>query len=219
MKEPNKLLKKLHGYHAIPRNIIFLLKKKVLTKEEYILYCSSLSFADWDNEKPTTYGSSNLTQDEIEYLLGFSKGYVSKFSKGLFQKGFWHKRSDKRIQIIGYELIEQSILQKILQTDKIIDVCKFIADKQTQIANQQQQIAQQQQNFPKEKRLSLLQKVVDQQPSPSKSNVSSYKNSCNSLKSEEEYEKIKEEMRFSSLAIEDMKWIDLNVHEDPAVPS
>ncbi len=219
MRSNTELQKKLRGFHAIPRDIISLLQKKILTKEEYFLYTSSLSYADWDEEKPSTYGSSDLTQTEIERLFGFSKGYVSKFSKGLFQKRFWQKQVDKRIKIIGFELTKQTILVKILQTETIIDVCKFIADKQIQIADQQQAFAKQQQNSSKENEVSQPQIVAKQQLSPAITVVVSCKNSSSNLKSDEEYIAINETGIFSTFEIENMKWIDLNVHETPNVRS
>lgn len=39
------------------------------------------------------------------------------------------------------------------------------------------------------------------------------------IRSEEEYQAIAKEMNFKMLTIEDMVWIDLNITEDPSVPS
>jgi hypothetical protein len=53
----------------------------------------------------------------------------------------------------------------------------------------------------------------------SKSDLVSYKDKVIILRNDEEYKKIKEEISFRELSIDDMKWIDLNVYEDPNVSS
>ena len=83
MREPSDIIKKLHGYHGIGRGVLLLLHKQILTKEEFILYEASFSFASWDKEKKVSYGVIDLTQEEIEWLLNVSAGYVSKLKEGL----------------------------------------------------------------------------------------------------------------------------------------
>ncbi|PIZ68288.1 hypothetical protein COY13_01505, partial [Candidatus Roizmanbacteria bacterium CG_4_10_14_0_2_um_filter_36_35] len=95
----------------------------------------------------------------------------------------------------------------------------YIAHKQNEFASEQKLIAHKQTNISKENTDNQPQKFAHKQTVSSISDISSYKDRCNSLKSEEEYKKIKEEMGFSSLTIEDMKWIDTNVHENSTVSS
>lgn len=219
MREPNELLKKIYGYISLPKGILLLLRNKTLSKEEFILYLSSLIFAVWDKNKEKSYGSLDLSKKEIELILNFSKGFVSKFDKGLFKKGFWRLKENKRIEIAGYNLTDTVFLKQIASKEKLIDPHKQIAFEQTEIANQQKEVARKQQNLSIAKEPDQDQKVADQQLSSSISDISSYKDRYNSLKSEEEYKKIKEENPNSLLSIDDMKYIDLNVYEDPNVPS
>jgi predicted RNA-binding protein with RPS1 domain len=58
--------------------------------------------------------------------------------------------------------------------------------------------------------------------SKSRFNISSYKDEykfISNKRTKEDYQRIKEEMGFTELTIEDMIWIDENVHEDPTVHS
>jgi len=219
MREPSDIIKKLHGYHGIGRGVILLLHKQILTKEEFILYEASFSFASWDKEKKVSYGVIDLTQEEIEWLLNVSAGYVSKLKEGLIEKGFWRINKNKKIEVVGFELIETSVLSRITKNNMVVDYYDYIAHKQNEFASEQKLIAHKQTNISKENAPNQLQKFAHKQTVSSISDISSYKDRCNSLKSEEEYKKIKEEMGFSSLTIEDMKWIDTNVHENSTVSS
>jgi len=219
MREPSDIIKKLHGYHGIGRGVLLLLHKQILTKEEFILYEASFSFASWDKEKKVSYGVIDLTQEEIEWLLNVSAGYVSKLKEGLIEKGFWRINKNKKIEVVGFELIETSVLSRITKNSKVVDYYDYIAHKQNEFASEQKLIAHKQTNISKENTDNQPQKFAHKQTVSSISDISSYKDRCNSLKSEEEYKKIKEEMGFSSLTIEDMKWIDTNVHENSTVSS
>ena len=219
MREPSDIIKKLHGYHGIGRGVLLLLHNQILTKEEFILYEASLFFASWDKEKKASYGVIDLTQEEIEWLLNVSAGYVSKLKEGLIEKGFWRINKNKRIEVVGFELIETSVLSRITKNNMVVDYYDYIAHKQNEFASEQKLIAHKQTNISKENAPNQPQKFAHKQTVSSISDISSYKDRCNSLKSEEEYEKIKEEMRLNSLTIEDIKWIDTNVHENPIVTS
>ncbi len=219
MKEPDELLKKIYGYISLPKGILLLLRNKTLSKEEFILYLSSLILAVWDKNKEKSYGSMDLNKKEIEEILNFSKGFVSKFDKGLFKKGFWRMKPNKRIEIAGYNLTDTVFLKQIASKEKLIDPHKQIAFEQTEIANQQKEVAHKQQNLSIAKESNQDQKVADQQLSPSISDIRSYKDRYNLPRSEKEYEEIKKELNLSLLTTDDMKWIDLNVYEDPNVPS
>lgn len=219
MREPSDIIKKLHGYHGIGRGVLLLLHNQILTKEEFILYEASLFFASWDKEKKVSYGVIDLTQEEIEWLLNVSSGYVSKLKEGLIEKGFWRINKNKKIEVVGFELIETSVLSRITKNNMVVDYYDYIAHKQNEFASEQKLIARKQTNISKENAPNQPQKFAHKQTVSSISDISSYKDRCNSLRSDEEYEKIKEEMGFTSLTIEDMKWIDLNVHENPSVTS
>lgn len=215
MKEPNEIINKLHGYHGIGRGIFLLLHNQILTKEEFILYVASFSFANWDKEKKSSYGTIDITQEEIEWLLNVSAGYVSKHKKKLIEKGFWRIKSNKKIEIVGFELVETSLLAKITKDNKIVDFQKYIAQKQKEFATEQKEFASKQISFPKGTTPNQPQKFAPEQtPSPI-SDLVSYKNRVISLRSDEEYQKIIEEYNYSLLSIDDMKWIDINVHEGP----
>ena len=196
-----------------------MLKNKVLTKEEFILYEASVAFADWDKDHTNTYGFLDLKQDEFEILIGVGDGFVSRYGTKLLDKGFWKKRQDGLIQVMGFELIEINLLNKITRKDLIVDIQKYVAVLQNDVADPQQENANLQQNFTKGKDINQPQEVADLQQTVSKSNLVSYKDKCIILRSDEEYNKIKEEFAFSQLSVDDMKWIDINVHEDPNVPS
>ena len=81
MRSEKDLLKKLIGWYGTYRGRFLLLKNKVLTKEEFILYEASVAFADWDKDHTNTYGFLDLKQDEFEILLGVSDGFVSRYGK------------------------------------------------------------------------------------------------------------------------------------------
>jgi len=219
MREPNDIIKKLNGYHGIGRGVLLLLHNQILTKEEFILYEAILSFASWDKEKKVSYGVIDLTQEEIEWLLNVSSGYVSKLKEGLIEKGFWRINKNKKIEVVGFELIETSVLSRITKNNMVVDYYDYIAHKQNEFASEQKLIAHKQTNISKENAPNQLQKFAHKQTVSSISDISSYKDRCNSLRSDEEYEKIKKEMGFNSLTIEDMKWIDTNVHENSSVTS
>jgi hypothetical protein len=101
---------------------------------------------------------------------------------------------------VGFELIEISLLTEMTKKNLIIDLQKYFADQQIGVENSQQKFAN-------------LQRTV------SKSDLVSYKDKVIILRNDEEYKKIKEEISFKELSIDDMKWIDLNVYEDPNVSS
>lgn len=219
MRGHDEIVKKLHGYHGIGRGIILSFHDKVLTKEEFILYFASLSFASWDKDKKANYGVVEITQEEIEWLLNVSSGYVSKLKKKLIEKGFWRIRENKKIEVVGFELTETSLLSKITKDKKIVDYQEYIAYKQNEFAQEQKSVAPKQTNSSKEKGNVQPQKFAHKQTVSPISDIRSYKDRYNLPRSEKEYEEIKKELNLSLLTIEDIKWIDLNFYEDPNVPS
>jgi len=160
MREPNDIIKKLNGYHGIGRGVLLLLHNQILTKEEFILYEAILSFASWDKEKKVSYGVIDLTQEEIEWLLNVSSGYVSKLKEGLIEKGFWRINKNKKIEVVGFELIETSVLSRITKNSKVVDYYDYIAHKQNEFASEQKLIAHKQTNISKENTIISLKSLL-----------------------------------------------------------
>jgi len=219
MRNDENLRKKYSGWYGTYRGKFLLLKNKVLTKEEFILYEASIAFADWDKNHFNKYGTLDLKQHDIEYLIGVSDGFVSRYGKNLIKKKFWNKRDDGLIQVVGFELIEISLLTEMTKKNLIIDLQKYFADQQIGVENSQQKFANLQKSLSKEKGINQPQKFANLQRIVSKSDLVSYKDKVIILRNDEEYKKIKEEISFRELSIDDMKWIDLNVYEDPNVSS
>jgi len=137
----------------------------------------------------------------------------------VIKKKFWNKRDDGLIQVVGFELIEISLLTEMTKKNLIIDLQKYFADQQIGVENSQQKFANLQKSLSKEKGINQPQKFANLQRIVSKSDLVSYKDKVIILRNDEEYKKIKEEISFRELSIDDMKWIDLNVYEDPNVSS
>jgi hypothetical protein len=65
MRNDENLRKKYIGWYGTYRGKFLLLKNKVLTKEEFILYEASIAFADWDKNHTNKYGTLDLKQHDI----------------------------------------------------------------------------------------------------------------------------------------------------------
>ena len=190
MEITNDLDNRLKGYYSVPRGRFLLLKNKVLSKEEMILYDASIAFADWDKNH-STYGQVLLTQEQIECLLGFGSGYVSRYGKSLISKGFW-SQVGKRIRVQGFDLIEQRLLKNLTKEVGIVDVQKHLANTQTQVAQIQTKVANLQTNSPKGNSESQPQSFADMQTQDTKSIQVSYKDEYKfGIKSDEEYQLVK----------------------------
>ena len=118
-----------------------MLKTKVLTFQEYVLYDASVALADWDKRHGDRYGTIKLSQEEIETVLGCSKGFVSRYGKELYKKGFWLKDNYGRTHVVGFELIETGLLKTITRKSKVVNLQDYIANKQSYDALLQQDIA------------------------------------------------------------------------------
>lgn len=208
MREFTELVRKLHGWHRTYRGIFLLLRNEILTKEEFILYNASLSFSDWDKVK-TTYGSFDLSQEEIQNLLGFTGGYVSKHGKKLFKLGLWQKRRDKRTQVDGFDLIEARLLKEIATRDKLIDLEAYLGISQTPLANSQETIANKQTTAAKEEQVNQAQKFANKQ-TPSPKPLLSSKDKHIRMTVEESKEIIKSG-NYKSSTPDDLRWIERNL--------
>jgi hypothetical protein len=156
--------KKLGGYYPTYRGKLLLLQTKKLTHQEYILYDASIILADWDKKHGDRYGVINLTQSAIEYVIGCSKGFVSRYGKGLYKKGFWVKDSYGRTRVVGFELIETGLLKTITKRDKVVNLQNYIVNKQSYDALLQQDIAVKQLKSSKEESTFQGKSVADLQP-------------------------------------------------------
>lgn len=213
MRSTNQLIKRLKGYHRTFRGRFLLLKNRALTDKEFILWDFSFSvLADWDEKNhPDTYGSFGHNQEEIGLLLGWHKTKVCRLSQGLFQKGFWTKRPDKRIAVVGYNITKN--LTEITKEGRIVDLQEYLLKSQLYVAKIEQPVPNLQENVPKGNGNSQAQKVAKLQQRNFKASLVSSKVNSNVLRSEEEYQRIWEKGDYKMLTIDDMKWIDRNIQE------
>lgn len=215
MRELIDLQPKLHGWHGTYRGRFLLLQRNVLTKEEFILYDASLSFSDWDKiNHPKIYGSFDLTQQEIELLLGFSTGYVSKHSKKLLQLDLWQKRADGRIQVLGFKLIEIGLLKVITKQKLLVDPEIIFANSQSQFENLQNEITNKQVTSPKATEGNYPQTFANSQNPSAISDVVSYKDK--SIVSPigiafSETQSAKTDVEPIGLSEDDIEWINENL--------
>ena len=144
MKEPHEIMKKLSGYVGVGRGILLLRHSRILSDEAYFLYTNCLYLTNWDKKKISSYGVIEITQEEIETIMHVSAGYVSKHKEKLIKSGFWRITLNEKIEVVGFELIETSLLSKITKDNKIVDYQKYIAHKQTEFAAEQKVFAQEQ---------------------------------------------------------------------------
>ena len=164
MRNNEDVNKKSGGYYPTYRGKLLLLKSKALTFQEYVLYDASIALADWDKKHGDRYGTLKLSQEEIEIVLGCSKGFVSRYGKELYKKGFWEKDEYGRTHVVGFELIETGLLKTITKRDKVVNLQNYIANKQSYDALLQQDIAEKQLKSSKEERTFQGKSVADLQP-------------------------------------------------------
>ena len=181
-----------------------MLKTKVLTFQEYVLYDASVALADWDKRHGDRYGTIKLSQEEIETVLGCSKGFVSRYGKELYKKGFWLKDNYGRTHVVGFELIETGLLKTITRKSKVVNLQDYIANKQSYDALLQQDIAEKQLKSSKEESTFQGKSVADLQPSRPISDLVSSKG---------EYS-LRDKNLDSGLSEEDKLWISENVKEE-----
>lgn len=195
MRTNEEILKKLSGYRSTPRGRLLLLQKKILSKEEYIFYDASFDFADWDKENhPATYGSFDLNWGEIGFLLGFDGSTICRKGNSLIKKGFWKKRKDHKIQVIGFELTEPKLLNKITLREGLVDLSKYLANSQSHSAEQQDSFAETQEDISKGEPVDQAQIPAVLQSAGSKSDLISFKDRFSiSLEMENELAEYREE--------------------------
>ena len=182
MRSQEDLIRKLAGWYPTYRGKLLLLKSNTLTKEEYILHEVGIAIADWDKKnRPKTYGTFILAQVEIESLMGWKAGFVSRYSKKLYKLGFWKKRDNGRTQVNGFELIEIKTLESLTRKNKIVDLQKYLAALQSEIADRQDDVVEMQGYFPKEKEVDRGQHLANMQGVSPISDIVSSKNPIHSF--------------------------------------
>ena len=213
MKTSNQLTKRIKGYQRGFKGRFLLLKNRILTDEEFILLDLSFSvLADWDKKNHSdNYGTFSYTQEEIGFFLGWDKTKVCRWSNKLFKKNFWVKRLDNRIMVVGFDITEH--LTEITKEKGVVNLQEYISERQLDDVKMKQKIEKLQLNIPKENSIIRTQGVVKIQSLASKKPLVSSKGRFNTLKTDEEYQKIKKEGIYTLLTIDDMKWIDQNVFE------
>ena len=204
-KKYQPLNNRLHGWYRTFRGKLLLLNKRVLSKEEYLLYDSSVILCDWDEKHHETYGHLLLTQTEVEKLIGCSKGFVSRYGKELIKKGFWKISPNIGIQVLGIELISYKLLNDIVKNNKVVDLQKYLAETQQLVADEGIDISKKMHNIPP-------QYVANLQTDRSKYLISS-KDKYFVPRSSEEYKRIYEESNCEGLSPEDMKLADESIFE------
>lgn len=211
MKTTNELVKRLKGYHKTFRGRYLLLMLGALTDEEFILLELGFSvLVDWDKKNhPDNYGSFGYTQEEIGSFLKWDKSKVSRTAMKLIQKGFWGKRSDGRITVIGYEIQEH--LPEITREKGIVNLQEYILKMQLENAKIQQINANLQPVASKGKDVTRAYDVARMQYFVPKEPLVSSKGNSSILRSNEEYQRRQEEGGYTMLTIDDMKWIDKNI--------
>lgn len=207
MRNNEDVNKKLRGYYPIYRGRFLLLKDGVLSQQGFLLYEVSVAIADWDKKHEGYYGVIRLTQEEIEYILGRTKGFVSRYGKELYKKGFWVKDSYGRTRVVGFELIETGLLKTITKRDKVVNLQNYIANKQNYEALLQQDIAEKQLISSKEKSTFQGKSVADLQPPRPISDL---------ISSKGEYS-LRDKSLDSGLSEEDIRYIEESLVESTQV--
>lgn len=204
MRNNEDVNKKLRGYYPTFRGKYLLLKESILSQQAFLLYDLSVAIADWDKKHEGYYGVIRLTQEALESVLGRTKGFVSRYGKELYKKGFWHKDNHGRTHVVGFELIDTGLLKTITKRDKVVNLQNYIANKQSYDALLQQDIAEKQLISSKEESTFQGKSVADLQPSRPISDLFSSKG---------EYS-LRDKSLDSGLSEEDKLWISENIKEE-----
>lgn len=203
MRNNENVNKRLRGYYPTFRGKYLLLKENILSQQAFLLYDVSVAIADWD-KRHESYGVLGSTQEEIEHILGRTKGYVSRYGKELFNKGFWLKDQHGRTHVVGFELIETKLLKNITEKHKVVSLQDYIANAQQYSFVLQRIIAEAQLNTSKATNSFQDKNVADLQLSRPITDLVSSKG---------EYS-LRDKSLDSGLSEEDKQWISENVKEE-----
>ena len=141
VKSRNRLEKKLKGYQRASRERFLLLKNKILTHEEFIVYELAIAVTDWDRDHDT-YGTFDGTNQEIANLLGWkSDSTVSRHIQKLLKKGYLIKDSNGLLSPRDFEEWElrkssQAKMQEGIAKTQVFsaEMQKFPAEKRDDYA-------------------------------------------------------------------------------------
>lgn len=202
--EINGINKKLRGYQKAPRDRFNLLQQHILTQEEFLIYELAIAITDWDDDH-STYGTFKATNKELAQILGWSSDSpVVRYKQSLIRKGYLRALSSGFIQAIDFEAWQ---IRKPYQKNSSSEVAKL----QPLPANLQHEHAEMQTEAAK------LQEFPAQKTNYS---LGSFKGESMVSRSNEDYLSMWEERgRPADFGVDDMKWIDLNVTENPTIPS
>lgn len=87
---------KLNGYRASHRNKWFLITKKILTTQEFILFEYYLDLMDFDKSHGDAFSTFEAYLDDVAVVFDRGEDAVGKWHKGLINKGFIKVFDDKR---------------------------------------------------------------------------------------------------------------------------
>ncbi len=192
-----KITKKLNGWDKAPKDRFFLLSNGLISQEEFLLCEFAIAICDWDMDHEDNYGTFEATNGQIAEILGWkSASTVSRLRKSLTNKGFFIVTGDRT---------------------KVKDFDRWRVNKRSCAKTHSDSANSNNDNANLHKECANLQDIQPQKPvSP----LGSYKDSVGFFRSDQEYQRIYEEMGSPlDFTIEDMKWIDINVRENPNVPN
>lgn len=213
---PTKIMNRLNGYDPHFRGRFLLLRRKLLSDSEFILWDLGFSsLAEWDrkNHDPKDYGSFNYQKTEIGYLLGWHKSKVSRKAEKLITLGLWVER-DNRIFVNGFDIRDN--FAQISKNKKVIDLQEYVAILQPVVAEPQPPVADLQRQTSKGSRVVSPQSVAILQPPRPKASLVSFKNEFNGHRSDEEYQEIYGQNP-NGLSTEDMKLADESIWESMGI--
>jgi len=233
-------MKKLNGYRPTHRNKWVFIKYGLLAVQEVALLEFYADIFDFDN-RHANYGLLEVEFEDIASVFNCSPstirtwhnklldlGFISKTRKKHIFKltcheryvtpGYWGGKAveyeklekDQSVEIIlqSFEMDFQLLKGKLQHTEKSIKAWAVAKAHTDSIAIGSSKVESR-----------LPRDDADYSLVSSKGRFIEVVKPHNNLKTDEEYEEIHRSGRFSSMTVEDMEWIDMNVKENPSVPS
>ena len=185
----NSINKKLRGYQKASRDRFLLLSNKTLTVEEFTLYELCIAVTDWDRSHET-FGTIHVTNKQLAYVMGWnSETTAGRHKNQLINKGFLINMGNGYFQVKDIEKWELRSKEHAKTDVNNADLHNHNAEIGSEDAE-----------------------IDDNQGKKNDYSLISSKGSIKFLRSDSEYEEIKNSGQFGSMTIDDMKWIDLNVY-------
>jgi len=206
---------KLVGYRASHRNRWLLIKKGILTHQEFLLLELYLDIMDFD-KKHDKFGTFEVFFDEIGDVFNKSEDSIRAWHKGLVAKGFVQIFDKKRrlfqiktpLRYITGEAWGGKANQYVKEesSDKSLEyLLKNTCFSPKKVENIQKKKAPPAlKNTPKALGFSKVDSRVNHKMVVIEQRV----------RSDKEYQKIYQDGNFSVLTPDDMKWVDQNVKEE-----